>query len=186
MFQHFMVMFHDRDDTLSTLSTINCILHVLLRYFHLTNFFWMFVEGTSSTLALSNLNWTGLYLFLQVQASFSVGSLKLRHCAFIGWGEYGAGSCRAGALTLLVLQEFLFYSHSSGLCLYTARHRLRWSPWIASRAARSGSRSIRVYLVVPSWQRPRLRIRAWNCLPTLCLSALSWSATLSSLSGLWG
>merc|ERR1719483_243131 len=70
--QHFMVMFHDRDDTLSTLSTINCILHVLLRYFHLTNFFWMFVEG--------------LYLFLQVQASFSVGSLKLRHCACIGWG----------------------------------------------------------------------------------------------------
>ena len=27
------------------LSTLNCILHVLLRYFHLTNFFWMFVEG---------------------------------------------------------------------------------------------------------------------------------------------
>ena len=73
-FQHFMVMFHDREDPLSTLSIINCILHVLLRYFHLTNFFWMFVEG--------------LYLFLQVQASFSVASLKLRHCVSIGWGKY--------------------------------------------------------------------------------------------------
>merc|ERR1719483_1031777 len=70
--QYFMVKLHDREDPLSSLYTINCILHVLLRYFHLTNFFWMFVEG--------------LYLFLQVQASFSVGSLKLRHCACIGWG----------------------------------------------------------------------------------------------------
>jgi len=69
---HFIVMFHDDKETLSALSTVNCILHVLLRYFHLTNFFWMFVEG--------------LYLFLQVQASFSAGSLKLRHCACIGWG----------------------------------------------------------------------------------------------------
>ena len=42
-----MVMFHDRRGTLTTLSNINCILHVLLRYFHLTNFFWMFVEGGS-------------------------------------------------------------------------------------------------------------------------------------------
>ena len=42
-----MVMFHDRRGTLTTLSNINCILHVLLRYFHLTNFFWMFVEGES-------------------------------------------------------------------------------------------------------------------------------------------
>ena len=45
LFQHFMVMFRDEADPLSALSTINCILHVLLRYFHLTNFFWMFVEG---------------------------------------------------------------------------------------------------------------------------------------------
>ena len=30
----------------------------------------------------------GLYLFLQVQASFSVGRLKLRHCVSIGWGNY--------------------------------------------------------------------------------------------------
>ena len=88
-FQHFMVMFHDREDPLTTLSTINCILHVLLRYFHLTNFFWMFVEGMlASTSTSSTLTCQGLYLFLQVQASFSVGSLKLRHCVCIGWGEY--------------------------------------------------------------------------------------------------
>jgi hypothetical protein len=27
------------------LASTYCSLHVLLRYFHLTNFFWMFVEG---------------------------------------------------------------------------------------------------------------------------------------------
>ena len=43
-------MFHDDKETLSALSTVNCILHVLLRYFHLTNFFWMFVEGKSESL----------------------------------------------------------------------------------------------------------------------------------------
>ena len=30
----------------NAINTIHCILHVLLRYFHLTTFFWMFVEGT--------------------------------------------------------------------------------------------------------------------------------------------
>merc|ERR550519_623208 len=69
---HFIVMFHDEKETLSALSTINCILHVLLRYLHLTNFFWMFVEG--------------LYLFLQVQASLSVVIFKQQHCVSIGWG----------------------------------------------------------------------------------------------------
>ena len=54
-FQHFMVMFHDREDPLTTLSTINCILHVLLRYFHLTNFFWMFVEGRSASTSTSSI-----------------------------------------------------------------------------------------------------------------------------------
>jgi len=62
----------EHPDNTEILSTLNCILHVLLRYFHLTNFFWMFVEG--------------LYLFLQVQASFSVGNMKLRHCVGLGWG----------------------------------------------------------------------------------------------------
>ena len=35
----------EHPDNTEILSTLNCILHVLLRYFHLTNFFWMFVEG---------------------------------------------------------------------------------------------------------------------------------------------
>ena len=45
LLQHFMITFQDDHETLTNLSTINCILTVLLRYFHLTNFFWMFVEG---------------------------------------------------------------------------------------------------------------------------------------------
>jgi len=65
-------MFDDDAEPRASISTLNCILTVLLRYAALTNFFWMFVEG--------------LYLFLQVQASFSVGRLKLRHCVSIGWG----------------------------------------------------------------------------------------------------
>merc|ERR1719270_531796 len=67
-----MILYATDPVILGNLSTVNCILVVLLRYFHLTNFFWMFVEG--------------LYLFLQVQASFSVARLKLRHCVSIGWG----------------------------------------------------------------------------------------------------
>ena len=97
IFQHFMVMFHDRKGTLTNISTINCILHVLLRYFHLTNFFWMFVEGLPKCNLLTlTLPGAGLYLFLQVQASLSVGHLKLRHSVCIGWGEYPAYSCRVG------------------------------------------------------------------------------------------
>jgi len=65
-------MFDEDASPRASISTLNCILTVLLRYAALTNFFWMFVEG--------------LYLFLQVQASFSVGRLKLRHCVSIGWG----------------------------------------------------------------------------------------------------
>ena len=84
-----MVMFHDRRGTLTTLSNINCILHVLLRYFHLTNFFWMFVEGKPKLFQnyLQKYLLPGLYLFLQVAASLSAGRLKLRHAVCIGWGE---------------------------------------------------------------------------------------------------
>ena len=35
----------EEDSIRNWLSTFYCILHVLHRYFHLTNFFWMFVEG---------------------------------------------------------------------------------------------------------------------------------------------
>ncbi|XP_023322237.1 diuretic hormone receptor [Eurytemora carolleeae] len=51
-----------------------CVSLVFLRYFHLATFFWMFVEG--------------LYLFVQVIATFSVenANMKLRHYFLIGWG----------------------------------------------------------------------------------------------------
>ncbi|XP_039297102.1 diuretic hormone receptor-like [Nilaparvata lugens] len=48
------------------------ILVVMLHYFHLTNFFWMFVEG--------------LYLYMLVVETFSSKNIKLRAYIFIGWG----------------------------------------------------------------------------------------------------
>jgi len=52
-----------------------CVSLIFLRYFHLATFFWMFVEG--------------LFLFLQVIATFSVGDsrMKFRHYFLIGWGS---------------------------------------------------------------------------------------------------
>ena len=83
-------MFHEDADTRASISTLNCILTVLLRYAALTNFFWMFVEGlfADNIDHFPHQSILGLYLFLQVQASFSVGRLKLRHCVSIGWGNY--------------------------------------------------------------------------------------------------
>ncbi|XP_071644590.1 diuretic hormone receptor isoform X2 [Temnothorax longispinosus] len=48
------------------------ILFSLLHYFHLTNFFWMFVEG--------------LYLYLLVVKTFTGDNIKLKLCLVIGWG----------------------------------------------------------------------------------------------------
>ncbi|XP_063983563.1 diuretic hormone receptor isoform X2 [Diachasmimorpha longicaudata] len=48
------------------------VLFALLHYFHLTSFFWMFLEG--------------LYLYLLVVKTFSGDNIKLRMCLFIGWG----------------------------------------------------------------------------------------------------
>ncbi|CAL8135016.1 unnamed protein product [Orchesella dallaii] len=49
-----------------------CITFVLLHYFHLTNFFWMFVEG--------------LYLYVLVVQTFMTESIRLRTYCLIGWG----------------------------------------------------------------------------------------------------
>ena len=85
-------MFDDDAEPRASISTLNCILTVLLRYAALTNFFWMFVEGfilfADNNDHFPHRSILGLYLFLQVQASFSVGRLKLRHCVSIGWGNY--------------------------------------------------------------------------------------------------
>ncbi|XP_044015344.1 diuretic hormone receptor-like isoform X2 [Aphidius gifuensis] len=54
-------------------DTPTCIIfYSLLHYFHLTNFFWMFVEG--------------LYLYLLVVKTFTGDNIKLRLCLAIGWG----------------------------------------------------------------------------------------------------
>lgn len=56
----------------STAIHVWCFSQVILRYFHLTSFFWMFLEG--------------LYLFLQVQLPLSLMVFKHFHCLLIGWG----------------------------------------------------------------------------------------------------
>ncbi|XP_073978597.1 diuretic hormone receptor-like isoform X2 [Rhodnius prolixus] len=53
---------------------VSCIiLVILLYYFHLTNFFWMFVEG--------------LYLYMLVVETFNRENIKLRAYLAIGWGS---------------------------------------------------------------------------------------------------
>ncbi|XP_046678521.1 diuretic hormone receptor-like [Homalodisca vitripennis] len=54
-------------------SLFCAVLVVLLHYFHLTNFFWMFVEG--------------LYLYILVVETFNRKHIKLRAYIFIGWGS---------------------------------------------------------------------------------------------------
>jgi len=58
----------------SSLEVSWCVSLIFSRYFHLATFFWMFVEG--------------LFLFVQVIATFSVedSRMKFRHYFLIGWG----------------------------------------------------------------------------------------------------
>ncbi|CAL8135002.1 unnamed protein product [Orchesella dallaii] len=53
-------------------NQVPCVTFILLHYFHMTNFFWMFVEG--------------LYLYVLVVLTFVSGNIKLRVYASIGWG----------------------------------------------------------------------------------------------------
>ncbi|KAL1465534.1 hypothetical protein WDU94_005092 [Cyamophila willieti] len=55
-------------------SNFACVILFSLHYCHLTNFFWMFVEG--------------LYLYMLVVETFSSANIKLRVYFIIGWGEY--------------------------------------------------------------------------------------------------
>ncbi|XP_022911145.1 diuretic hormone receptor-like [Onthophagus taurus] len=57
-------------------SKVSCVfLLLLLHYFHLTNFFWMFVEG--------------LYLYILVAKAFAGENIRWCLYAFIGWGAPG-------------------------------------------------------------------------------------------------
>eukprot|EP00095_Tigriopus_kingsejongensis_P008053 maker-scaffold201_size263271-snap-gene-1.27 protein:Tk08053 transcript:maker-scaffold201_size263271-snap-gene-1.27-mRNA-1 annotation:"neuropeptide gpcr b5" len=49
-----------------------CCTLIALRYFHLTTFFWMFVEG--------------LYLWIKVSLPLQTCTIKLRHYICLGWG----------------------------------------------------------------------------------------------------
>ena len=58
-------------DNYEVVLNILCVTQVLLRYFHLTTFYWMFLEG--------------LYLFLQVQIPLSLATVRYIHFTIIGW-----------------------------------------------------------------------------------------------------
>ena len=86
---------HHEHDLISTTPLI--IEQVVLRYFHLTTFFWMFLEGWFLQSFNSNINNIisinsnylsnlGLYLFLQVQLPLSLATVKHLHFLVIGWG----------------------------------------------------------------------------------------------------
>ncbi|KAK2716805.1 hypothetical protein QYM36_007074 [Artemia franciscana] len=53
-------------------SSFDCVAEIFLQYFHMTNFFWMFVEG--------------LYLYMLVVETFSADKLRLFTYSVIGWG----------------------------------------------------------------------------------------------------
>ena len=73
-----------------------CYLEIVIRYFHLTTFYWMFIEGGLGTVlgtaqlargAAFTLLLAGLYLFLQVQFPLSLATVKYVHFLLLGWGE---------------------------------------------------------------------------------------------------
>ena len=67
-----------------------CICHVLLRYFHLTTFFWMFLEGKKTNSILCRVAvfiYLGFYLLLQVQLPLSLATFRLCHFLLFGWGR---------------------------------------------------------------------------------------------------
>jgi len=61
-----------RTEYYKAVINILCVSQLILRYFHLTTFFWMFLEG--------------LYLFLQVQLPLSLAIVKFSHFLISGWG----------------------------------------------------------------------------------------------------
>ena len=72
------------------------ISHVFLRYFHLSTFFWMFLEGKyifniyfvgPITNIIKWIVSSGLYLFLQVQMPLTLANFKYLYCILIGWGR---------------------------------------------------------------------------------------------------
>ena len=65
-----------------------CLFWVLTSFFHLTSFYWMFLEGKlHSSVIHVVFAVPGLYLFLQVQFPLSLTSIKYKHFLIFGWGE---------------------------------------------------------------------------------------------------
>ena len=57
--------------------------------FHLTNFYWVFLEGQTIIAIFTILQYfvAGFNLFLQVQFPLSLTSIKYKHFLIFGWGE---------------------------------------------------------------------------------------------------
>ena len=81
-----------------TYPSLHCLTysHVFLRYFHLSTFFWMFLEGKyifniyfvgPITNIIKYISPSGLYLFLQVQMPLTLANFKYLYCILIGWGR---------------------------------------------------------------------------------------------------
>ena len=68
---------------------ISCISWVLTSFFHLTTFYWMFLEGNFHIKSniFTRFSYSGLFLFIQVEYPLSLTFIKYGHFLLFGWGE---------------------------------------------------------------------------------------------------
>ncbi|KAI5754490.1 hypothetical protein M8J77_008950 [Diaphorina citri] len=106
---------------MSVQSNFACvILYIFLHYCHLTNFFWMFVEG--------------LYLYMLVVETFTRENIKLRVYFLIGWGAplvivtvWAIAKTFAPSSDIQGFTVALFYCFLNTEVQNTLRHHLeRW------------------------------------------------------------
>ena len=71
---------------------ISCISWVLTSFFHLTTFYWMFLEGNFHIKSniFTRFSYSGLFLFIQVEHPLSLTFIKYGHFLLFGWGESAA------------------------------------------------------------------------------------------------
>ena len=68
--------------------SLYCASWVATRLFHLTSFYWMFIEGRNVFSINELLRFVaGFYLFLRVQFPLSLTEIRYKHFTIFGWGK---------------------------------------------------------------------------------------------------
>ncbi|XP_046437865.1 diuretic hormone receptor-like isoform X2 [Daphnia pulex] len=94
----------------------SCIIVIFLHYFHLTNFFWMFVEG--------------FYLYMLVVETFSADKIRLRIYALIGWGI----PLPVVIVWVVVKANWFTYTSTEGQHKLDLESFLASCPWMAANS----------------------------------------------------